>query len=112
MKFLITVFLILPTVAFSDDFPINNVNVEVTKLEVWPSQERAGRYTARVSGIMPGGCTNSTGFVIEEGPGAEAAYSTLLAAVMAGKQVQVYLTRCAYWPVADRVRVIINFFLL
>lgn len=59
--------------------------------------EGAGRYGARVSGVMPGGCTNSTGFVIEEGPGSEAAYSTLLAATLAGKQVQVYLTRCAYW---------------
>ena len=103
MKFLMIVFAILSSSVFADDFPINNVSVQITKLEVWPSQEGAGRYGARVSGVMPGGCTNSTGFVIEEGPGAEAAYSTLLAATLAGKQVQVYLTRCAYWPVADRV---------
>ena len=103
MKYLMIIFGISSSVAFSDEFPINNVNVEITKLEVWPSQEGAGRYNARVSGVMPGGCANSTGFVIEEGPGAEAAYSTLLAATLAGNQVQVYLTRCAYWPVADRV---------
>jgi len=106
MKYLIIIFLILSNSVFAEEFPINDVSVQITKLEVWPSQEGAGRYGARVSGVMPGGCTNSTGFVIEEGPGAEAAYSTLLAATVAGKEVQVYLTRCAYWPVADRVRMI------
>jgi hypothetical protein len=89
------------------DFPMNNVDVTITQLEVWPSNSGASRYNVLVSEpIENTGCANLNGFSIEEGPGANAAYSTLLAAVMAGKKVQLYLTRCEYFVVADRIRVI------
>jgi hypothetical protein len=88
-------------------FPINNVRVTITKLEVWPSNEGVGRYNALVSEPISGtGCANENGFSIEVGPGQNAAYSTLLAAVMANKQVELFLKRCDFFVVADRIRVI------
>jgi hypothetical protein len=97
----------LASVLSAADFPINNVRVQISKLEVWPSREGAGRYNAWVSTPLTiAGCPNTTGFTIEDGPGAEAAYSTLLAAVLSGKDVELYLTRCEYFVIADRVRII------
>ena len=73
---------------------------------MWPSNQGVSRYTALVGDDLPTECPVNNGFVIESGPGAEAAYSTLLAATMAGKQIELYLVRCDYFPVADRIRLI------
>ena len=107
MRFLIFFLFSVSNTVFATDFPINNVQVTVTKLEVWPSNAGAGRYSALVSEVLPGNCPNNNGFTIEPGPGAEAAYSTLLAATLAGKQVELYLVRCDYFVVADRVRMVL-----
>jgi len=107
MRFLTFLLFIFSSSVFAADFPINNVQVTVTKLEVWPSNAGAGRYSALVSEVLPGDCPNNNGFTIEPGPGADAAYSTLLAATLAGKQVELYLVRCDYFVVADRVRMIL-----
>lgn len=107
MRFLIFFLFSVSNAVFAADFPINNVQVTVTKLEVWPSNTGAGRYSALVSEVLPGNCPNNNGFTIESGPGAEAAYSTLLAATLAGMRVEVYLVRCTYYVVADRVRIVL-----
>ena len=106
MRILILVVALLSNVVFAASFPINNVKVEITKLEVWPSNQGTSRYSALVKNQLPGECRNNNGFAIESGPGAEAAYSTLLAATIAGKKVELYLVRCDYYVVADRVRLI------
>lgn len=91
--------------AVSDPFPIT-VDVEVTMLDVWPSSPDY-RFTARTSAPLDqAGCQFRRGFAIKEGPGAEAAYSTLLAAVMASKTVQIYIVSCDYMAVADRIRLL------
>lgn len=107
-KFLLAIFvLVVPGLVFAD-FPITTI-VQIYKLEVWPSNTGSGRYAAFISpGVPAAGCTYNNIFYVEDGPGADAAYSTLLAAVMAGKQVEVRLSECAYGPIADRVRVIVD----
>jgi len=107
-KYLILALFLFANTAFAD-FPINNYRVKVIKLEVWPSNEGVGRYNAWVETPIPTditGCRNGIAFSIEKGPGADAAYSTLLAAVMTGKEIELYLTRCEYFVVADRIRII------
>lgn len=106
VTFTLTVFYMAHSFADAN-FPMNNVRVNITKLEVWPSNDTPSKYTAYVSEPITGtGCERENGFSIEVGPGQDAAYSTLLAAVMAGKEVELYLTRCHYFVVADRIRVI------
>ncbi len=105
MRFFLILLLFVSTYSIADSFPITT-GVEVTKLEVWPSNAGVGRYSAYVKDVLPSECPNNTGFNIEVGPGAEAAYSTLLAATAAGKQIEIYLVRCEYFPVADRIRII------
>ena len=91
--------------AVSDPFPIT-VDVEVTMLDVWPSSPNY-RFSARTSAPLDqAGCEFRRGFAIKEGPGAEAAYSTLLAAIMANKTVQIYIVSCDYVAVADRIRLL------
>lgn len=90
------------------DFPYTVV-VEIDKLEVWPSNTGSSRYSGYMkTAYTEPGCTHSKVFSIEAGPGAEAAYSTLLAAKMADKKIELYFTRCAYGAVADRVRIIFD----
>ncbi len=98
-------FILFPSVTYAN-FPIT-AEVDIYKLEVWPSNNGTGRYGAYVTNALTAaGCANNTVFAIKDGPGAEAAYSTLLAAMMAGKRVEVYITECSYGPVVDRVRVL------
>jgi hypothetical protein len=76
-------------------------------LEVWPANSGTGRYAAIVrTGITDAGCPYNSGFYIKDGPGAAAAYSTLLAGVAAGRIIQIYITECGYMPIADRIRLI------
>ena len=105
MRILLFLFTLLSFHAFAA-FPITDHKVKITKLEVWPSNTGASRYNAWVEGGIPNtGCASNVAFTIEAGPGADAAYSMLLAAMMAGKEVELHLTRCEYFVVADRVRI-------
>lgn len=86
-------------------FPITKT-VEINKLEVYPSAEGPGTFAAYLVDPMPeAGCPHNGILYIEYGPGQEAAYSSLLAAKMADKQIEIYATRCTYGIVVDRVRV-------
>ncbi len=108
MKYLSILFLIVfSTFVFSADFPITK-KVTITKIEVWPSNEGQGKYVAWVSEpLTETGCTYINAFQIKMGPAEDAAYSTLLAGVMAGKQIEIYITECGYMPIADRIRLIL-----
>lgn len=107
MKYLFACLLIISSAFIkADTFPINNVQVKIKKVEVWPSNTGAPRYMAYTDESLPGGCAKNNGFVIEAGPGAEAAYSTVLAAAISSKTIELYLVRCDYYVVADRVRLI------
>ena len=107
MKTFAVLFSLICTFPALAAFPITNHKVKITKLEVWPSNTGASRYNAWVEGGIPNtGCASNVAFTIEAGPGADATYSTLLAAVMAGKEVELHHTRCEYFVVADRVRLI------
>jgi hypothetical protein len=92
--------------ALSASFPITKT-VTVTKLEVWPSNTGQGKYAAWVKEpLSETECPYVNAFQIKHGPAEDAAYSTLLAAVMAGKSIEIYITECGYMPLADRIRLI------
>ncbi len=106
LKIIVILSALFLSISASAEFPYT-VEVEIEKLEVWPSNTGYARYAGFMKDpYTEPGCTHPRVFYIEAGPGAEAAYSTLLAAQMAGKKVELYFTRCAYGAVADRVRVI------
>jgi hypothetical protein len=108
IKVITLLFLLAFSYSAHADFPTTQT-VEISKLEVWPSNTGVSRYAGFLKSEVPlAGCTNNSIFFIEAGPGADAAYSTLLAALMAGKKVELYFTRCAYGPVADRIRIIFD----
>ena len=107
MKYFVLIFMAtLSGLCYGADFPITT-EVSITKLEVWPSNNGQGKYAAWVnSPLTSSGCTYVNAFQIKSGPAEDAAYSTLLAAVMAGKRVEIYITECGYMPLADRIRLI------
>ncbi len=107
-KLIFALFITFTASLANANFPITKI-VNITKLEVWPSNNGTGRYGAYISPeLTEAGCTNNTLFHIKDGPGAEAAYSTMLAAILSGKPIEVYVTECGYSPIVDRVRVIVN----
>ena len=111
--------LVLSASALANVLPTpQDANVQVSMVEVWPSNTGDGRYGARIIGrfttpsgedltgyLQSTGCSYLGGFVIKSGPAENGAYATLLAAVMTGKNIQIYITECGYMPVVDRVRV-------
>lgn len=104
MCFIIQVFFSLSVSAA--EFPITT-QVVITKLEVWPSNNGQGKYGAYVeTPLTETGCEYIKAFQIKSGPAEDAAYSTLLAGVMAGKMIEIYITECGYMPIADRIRII------
>lgn len=83
--------------------------MEIERLEVWPSKSGTGRYAGQFKeSYTEPGCPHPKVFFVEDGPGAAAAYSTLLAAQLAGKSVEFYFTRCSYGVVADRIRILFD----
>lgn len=103
---LLAALLFLSSGVFAATFPITK-SVSVTKLEVWPSNTGQGKYGAWVSvPLNETECPYVDAFQIKQGPGEDAAYSTLLAGVLAGKQIEIYITECGYMPIADRIRLI------
>ena len=106
MKKLAVLLILVTSFAYAAEFPITT-EVTITKLEVWPSNEGQGKYGAWVSvPLTEAGCTYSNAFQIKSGPAEDAAYSTLLAGVMAGKRIEIFITECGYMPIADRIRII------
>ena len=107
MKYLLLIALLcLSANALSANFPITK-KVTVTKIEVWPSNAGQGKYGAWVSeSLSEAECPHTNMFQIKQGPAEDAAYSTLLAGVLAGKQIEIYITECGYTPIADRIRLI------